>query len=234
MKSLREVGQVVGCDAPLLGLRSIGQCLEPALLGPLAPPGVSSLRNVLERGSVAKYTFSLDQFRITNTLSFHEDTDYVSFTLKVGDTVYGPQTKAMGDLNNGTYPVGLSFGPIPIDGPDTRVAFNYTIVNSGHSDAETVLHKLGELGKKWSDELPAPWDSIAYATSWLVSLFTTDCDGVVVNDEIIVTESKLKSWTCNTTSYAEPERHYGRDSLGGICNGSGSDYYVTWSIRRGF
>jgi len=40
---------------------------------------------VISRPEIQTITFSLDSFRITDTRSRHEDTDYVSFTLLVRD-----------------------------------------------------------------------------------------------------------------------------------------------------
>jgi len=52
--------------------------------------------------------FSLDSFRITETRSLHNDTDYVSLSITVGTNPAVTQTKAMGDVNNGTHDVGLA------------------------------------------------------------------------------------------------------------------------------
>src|SRR5215471_14864626 len=82
---------------------------------------------------MALYTFQLDRFHISNTRSRHTDTDYVTIGLQVGDRTFPAQTKAMGDLNNGDYPVGLAFEDILIADPATPVIFNYQIVNNGHA-----------------------------------------------------------------------------------------------------
>jgi hypothetical protein len=94
--------------------------------------------------SVALYRFSLDSFEIRNTRSRHEDTDYVAFTVMVGNGP--PQTlqKAMGNLNNGTFSVGLPIGPVPIAAYQPAVV-NYLILNSGHqsqADIEATLTKV--------------------------------------------------------------------------------------------
>ncbi len=108
------------------------------------------------------FSFYLDSFQILNTLSNHDDTDYVSFTLQVkstdGSEVIWPwanpqtQTRSMGNLNNGTYSVGLSFGPVPV-APNQVVVMNYLIVNSGHnppSDVETTLEKAGNAAATYA------------------------------------------------------------------------------------
>src|SRR3954470_7347926 len=50
--------------------------------------------------------FSLDSFRITDTRSRHEDTDFVTVSIAVGNKPAITKTKAMGNVNNGTHPVG--------------------------------------------------------------------------------------------------------------------------------
>ena len=78
------------------------------------------------------YTFTLDSFRITDTRSVHNDTDFVSIGVAVGNNP--PITvpvKDMGDVNNGTHTVNLSIPNVSV-APDQKVAFSYSIVNSGH------------------------------------------------------------------------------------------------------
>ena len=97
------------------------------------------------------FTFSLDSFRITDTRSRHNDTDYVSFTLLVksanGTGTPKTLTKSMGDVNNGTHKVGLTFSGIPINPTDT-VTLNYLIVNSGHGSPSQIVSGLESAGTK--------------------------------------------------------------------------------------
>ena len=53
------------------------------------------------------FSFSFDRFTIANTRSRDTDTDYVSVSLAVGTQPVQTQGRAMGDLNNGTYNVGI-------------------------------------------------------------------------------------------------------------------------------
>ena len=74
----------------------------------------------------------MDSFQVTNTRSFHQDTDIVTLTLKVGNQEFGPVTKSMGDLNNGDFPVNLIIDPgVTIDSK-APVVFSYKIENKGH------------------------------------------------------------------------------------------------------
>jgi hypothetical protein len=87
------------------------------------------------------YTFKLNSFRITDTRSVHNDTDFVSIAVAVGSNA--PVTLpavSMGDLNNGTYPVNISIPNIEVAAGE-RVAFSYSIVNTGY-DQNTVEHDL--------------------------------------------------------------------------------------------
>jgi len=97
------------------------------------------------------FTFTLDNFKITDTRSRHEDTDYVSFTLLVksaaGTGTPQTLTKYMGDLNNGTFPVNLSFSKIAVAPTDT-VVLNYLIVNTGHKDPTQIVSTLEDTGTK--------------------------------------------------------------------------------------
>ncbi len=231
MKTLREVGQVVGCDgAALTSLREIAAAIDPTLGEPL------SARTVLERGSVAKYTFTLEQIRITKTRALHNDTDFASVGVKVGDGDFISQGIRIGDVNDGVHHVGLSIGPIPIDGPDTPVVFNFQVVNSGHSNTEAAIATLIGYGKDMAEKYAEQgnmWGYVAAGGLALAGLLFADCDGAVAVDQIAVTESVLKGWTCASGSYSAPEKYYpGYDSATGC--GSNSQYNVIWSARRTF
>jgi|GEM_PF-6788218 len=96
------------------------------------------------------FTFTLDSFQITDTRSLHKDTDYVSFTLVVNPQggKGKPQTlkKSMGDLNNGTFPVNLSFPNVTVNPtepgllapPSFKTGANQYVV-AQHSDGSYVL-----------------------------------------------------------------------------------------------
>src|SRR5258708_3440734 len=95
------------------------------------------------------FTFTLDSFKITDTRSRHEDTDYVSFTLLVkpanGEGTPQTVTKYMGDVNNGTFKVGLSFPSVSV-GPTDSVVMNYLIVNTGHKNPSQTVTTLENAG----------------------------------------------------------------------------------------
>src|ERR1700733_9976293 len=83
--------------------------------------------------NTALYTFSLNFFKITTTRLLHEDRDFVSVALVVGNNPpISLPTKSMGNLNNGTFPVNLSIPNIAV-APTEIAAFSYGIVNTGHA-----------------------------------------------------------------------------------------------------
>lgn len=151
--------------------------------------------------------FSLDSFTIMNTRSVHEDTDFVAASVAVADRPAVTATRAMGDLNNGTYGVGLAFENVEI-GPGETAVFSYAIVNSGHEDPSWVEQQLlsavkslaekgaqaaaayagGAIGAAVGAEIgtaaiPIIGTALGALAGWLVgelgSILLADCDGPV-------------------------------------------------------
>src|SRR4051794_12980690 len=99
--------------------------------------------------------FSLDNFRITDTRSRHEDTDFVTVSITVGNKPAVTKTQSVGDVNNGTHAVGLGVSAeIPTD-VAVPVVFSYVILNNGHGDhaavqrgVEAALSALGSQAAK--------------------------------------------------------------------------------------
>src|ERR1700685_2846938 len=201
------------------------------------------------------FVFTVESFEIDNTRSRHEDTDYVSCTLAVGSGAPQTRTKFMGDLNNGTFQVGLSFGPVTI-APKEAAIFNYLILNSGHQSqqatqdaltkAGTVLAQAGaqaaaeaiasgasalvgaEIG---SAVLPVIGTVLGAIAGWLVGqlggLLFANCDGPVAAEQIAVTGAQLAAQTANGL-WQHTTTHPGTDSPHGC--GSNSLSKVTWKI----
>ena len=87
------------------------------------------------------YTFTLTNFRITDTRSLHNDTDFISIAVAVGkNPPITVPAKPMGDMNNGTHTVNLTIPNVSVGLNDT-VAFSYSIVNTGY-DKNSVEHAL--------------------------------------------------------------------------------------------
>ena len=180
-----------------------------------------------------QYVFRLDKFHIDTTRAIHEDTDVVSFALKVGDQMFGPLIKHMGDVNNGDHSVGLQFGPIPIPSTAVPILLNYQILNSGHQDQAEIDNLLSQGADYLTKGATATDNPYAIAAAWIAKFFigwlTLNCDGPVAIDQIAVSGATLDEWTRGASPHSETRR-YNYESQDGC--GSSPDYKVTWSIIR--
>ncbi len=203
-----------------------------------------------------QYTFRLDNFRIDNTRSRHEDTDFVSVSLAVGARPPQTQSRAMGDLNNGTFDVGLVFDNISVADNETAV-FTYAIVNSGHTDpsaAENILMqataKVAQVGAQaaatavgeaigvaagaaiGTAALPVIGTALGALAGWLVgeagNLIFTNCDGAVAAGMHPLTGAQLRAATAGGNALQQSDDNPGTDSNSGC--GSNSQYIVNWSV----
>ena len=244
-------GNVVGFDAldssTVFVLGSDGNLwYTPGPFGQIPSPNRiqvdGNVKRIIKPG---KYIFRLENFRITNTRSRHNDTNYVVFSIKIGDQQPLNRNKSMGDVNNGIHDVGLEFGPVLIDDPNTEVVLNYIIVNHGHS-GDNVEGALNSA----SDELLKPenigkimqagsegglWGLIAagafVGVVEIVKILTgADCDGPVAADQISVSGALLYDWAGILGLHSDTRYYPGIDSAVGC--GSNSKYYVTWSVRK--
>ncbi|HEX4037080.1 MAG TPA: hypothetical protein VHX37_03400 [Acidobacteriaceae bacterium] len=194
------------------------------------------------------FTFTLDSFKITNTRSLHEDSDYVSIAVAVGSNpAVSSPTKSMGNLNNGTFQVNLSIPSVAV-GPTDVVAFSYAIVNSGYNQdsVEQDLKKAAAaLASKAATAaagavggaLGGPPGSLlsmvgSEAFGWLLGELTgiifPNCDGPVAAGNHAYTGAQLSQQTANGATIGATDNNPGTNSATGC--GSNSQYYVTWSI----
>ena len=87
------------------------------------------------------YAFSVDGTQIDNTMAFHQDTDYGTFSLAVGKWPLQQKTFYLGDVNNGYHSINCVLGPFVVELCEP-VIFIYTLFNSGNSDADTLQTAL--------------------------------------------------------------------------------------------
>jgi hypothetical protein len=192
---------------------------------------------------MARYKFKLDNIRITNTRSRHEDTVYVTLGVKTGDQPIQTLQKRLGDLNNGTHNVDLEFD-IDVK-PGTKTVMSYLIVNSGHSDPSSQLSTIstnlvqkaynegGDDGSNTQSE-NSSWAStvvtvIEEIVKYGLGLFFANCDGWLAGETgLVFTDSNLKQMTDTTNPYRKEVFYPGYDSAHGC--GSNSKYYATWEI----
>lgn len=203
------------------------------------------------------FTFGVDSFEIANTRSLRKDTDFVSISLAVDNGAPMTKTKAMGDVDNGMHPVGLTFEGIALS-PNSKVVFSYAIVNNGHSDNSKVESSLksalSALTSKAASAIASDAGSAAGAalgasigtavvpmigsalgalagwlTSEIVGVIFANCDGPVAAGVRAFSGADLLAAAAHGSGRVERDHHPGVDSATGC--GANSSYYVTWSVH---
>ena len=199
----------------------------------------------------ASFNFTLISMKITNTRSRHEDTDFVSFTMQQtsnNKAVTANKTlhKSMGDLNNGTFSINLTFQAVHVQDGD-HIAVNYLVVNSGHQKADEVYATLSKAGSNMATAglaaagaaigtaIPIPGLGTAlgalggFLVGQITAIINANCDGPVAAENNVFKLSDLLERTAHG-KFTHETKHPGTDSASGC--GSNSEYYVTWSIER--
>ena len=191
------------------------------------------------------YTFTLNNFRITDTRSVHNDTDFVGFSVAVGSNppITVP-TKAMGDVNNGTHQVNLTIPNVLVQ-PGQTVAFTYRIDNTGYNanKVEQALKtavaagasKAATAGGAGLGSLigcPECGAAVGPGLGWLAGklegIIFADCDGTVAAGAHTFPQADLARLTAGGKVISQTDDNTGTDSPTGC--GSNSRYYVTWSV----
>jgi hypothetical protein len=179
------------------------------------------------------YTFRLDQYRIVETRSPHNDTNVVAYTLTVGDQTY-TQTLPPSDVNNGNHDICLEFPGIKIPTPSTPVTIAFAIVNAGHNSAAVEAALKAGVDKVIAGEIgnSNPLSSVAMtAVDAALAVIFANCDGTVAADSLKVERSALDATIPAAGRVQTHTKHYpGTDSSTG-CGGN-SDYYVTQTVIR--
>jgi hypothetical protein len=181
------------------------------------------------------YRFDLNKYEIKDTRSRHEDTNYITAALSVNDQPIGsPQTKFMGNQNNGTFPVGFSWANVDVPEGGTATLF-YQILNSGHKSHAELENALTAYAQQ---QLPstAPsigdWKSVLLelAAAHTIKLLFANCDGPIAPPEgrkLVWSSDELKSVAPGTTGEESVHEH-GNDSPSGC--GKNSHYIVHFSV----
>ena len=204
-------------------------------------------------------TFSagLDSFAISNTRSLHKDTDFVSVSLAVAHRAPLSQTRALGDLNNGHFPLNMVFSHVTI-APGEKAVLTYNMVNSGHQKpseveqglekATTTLAQKGAqiaataIGSAIGAELGASIGTavvpligtaigvlVGYLTGSIFGILFANCDGPVASAVHVLTYEDVKAALATGHGVTHTDDHPGVDSSVGC--GSNSHYTVTWSVK---
>lgn len=185
---------------------------------------------------MALFNFTLDSFSITQTRSKHEDTNFVAFTLKLGSLDPKPLFKAMGNVNNGTHQVQLSFSGIEV-GQDDSFLLNYLILNAGSASSAEVQTALQNLGINWANgQGPTPpqtASALGAGHDWfnteLQGILRSKCDGVVAAEQSRFVYGDLLKLIPNTT-FTHQTVHAGTHSPSGC--GNNSQYTVNWNLAK--
>lgn len=153
--------------------------------------------------------------------------------------------KSLGDVNNGTHKINLTFSNEKIADTDT-VTLNYLVMNSGHKSESQIYKVLEDTGGNLATKgltaaggalgtlipIPLVGTALGAGAGWLVgelkSLLSADCDGPVAAGQIVMQYPDMVAKTAHGT-FSDTTKHPGSDSPSGC--GSNSVYYVTWFMQ---
>jgi hypothetical protein len=199
------------------------------------------------------FVVSLDSFQIFDTTSPHNDTDYVYFTVKVGDQMFGPMHAGLGSLNNGVYPLSWKI-PIAVADDATPIVISYQIVNNGAGDQHQQIQNdaaiLGGIGNVLQG-VGAVVGAIEPIGGIVVGVIGSavgaignaiqaidgmlDCDQAIVNDVLLTTRSTILG-SIGPTGRQSVTRDYRTPGRGGgipiWLHCRTAHYAVTWSITE--
>jgi hypothetical protein len=209
-----------------------------------------------DTSSPSSFTLALDSFEITNTRSRHEDTDFVSVAVTVGTRAPLTQTRSLGDLNNGTFPLNMAFPNLQVR-PHENVTLNYVMVNAGHQDPSAVEQGIKQLSETLAQKaataaataaggavgaalgasigtavVPLLGTALGALAGWIINdvwgFLFADCDGPVAAAVHVLKGSEILAAQQRGGMVVRDE-HPGVDSPAGC--GSNSHYFVTWSVH---
>jgi hypothetical protein len=189
-----------------------GLATDGALAAKLTGAGISKLPlKMQQQPGPPRYVFRIDDFEITKTRALHEDTDYVT----AGLSGQANQVKSMGDRNDGTFPVGLSFtAAVDANG---KVTLSYVIINTAKPlGAVTDFLRTAalDIGQNFGLDL--------------TGILSGGCDGLVAQGHHTFNGTQLASQTAKGGVISGNDYSPGSDSPTGC--GSNSRYYVDWSV----
>ena len=179
-----------------------------------------------------RFKFAVGSYEIKQRRR-HEDTNYITAALSVNNQPIGsPQTKFMGNQNNGTYPVGFSWPDVDVP-EGGRVTLFYEILNSGHKDhagLEKVLTVWAGEQQKLPQTTAPVTDLKGELIKYLTGFAVVDCDGPITPAEgrkLVWDFWELKGIAPGTT-YNESVTEHGNNSPTGC--GKNSHYIVNFSV----
>ncbi len=84
--------------------------------------------------------FTVKSFALSNTRSVHEDTNYVAVAINQNGTEIPPQTKRIGNVNNGTHAVNVAVSVSSTYHDTDTFALSYLVINHGGGKTQDVLN----------------------------------------------------------------------------------------------
>jgi hypothetical protein len=201
------------------------------------------------------YRITFQSFGISNTRAPHDDTDYLAVNMSINQVPLTPQTKRVGNVDNGEYDVGFYFDLEDTVQPNDQIVFNYIIVNHGGDSSANVLKSCAEATTETVlKNINGQEDALVYIDGYpgiyfpycmtinkrskgemnglwdqvkqVFSHLSSDrCDGVVVIDRLSFPGKYLANMELVSPRTIKYE---GVDSRDGC--GSDSVYEITWTI----
>lgn len=221
-----RLGLEVEAVAPLLriAVAKLDRVLRSQRVAPSTPSHHQKGR------SMARVMFRIPHLHIGQVRSPDTDTDVVTLAVKVGDQIFPPVTKRIGDVGVGDHAVNLEVGPVEVGDADP-VTVSLIVANMGYdaSDEAYALKLMNTLSDAAAAVLTAlygagaAWQELNKATKWINGLLTANCDGLVAQDQYVLTGADLAGLAPQTRDYP------GTNTPDGC--GANSNYQVTWDAR---
>lgn len=200
---------------------------QDASYGHLPPPNPKGLT----------YNFRVKEIEAVKIRSQMWDTVTLVFSVKVGDTVYGPVTKQFGDKGTGAVMPRpekadeLWLGAIPDIKDDTPIVVGYAVNNQGYENnakREQMAKKVLEWIFKGAAGELAPLVPI------VESYNSQNCDMPLATDSYKLTGKSLANELATSDSKSYPKPHPGKGSgTGGWFSCQPTFLYnVTWEVKK--
>ncbi len=186
------------------------------------------------------FSFSIVSVNIQNTRSKHLDTDYLAFTLKLGQLDAQTEVVFLGNLNSGVHTRGPDQRYVWFDSYEVSMydslMLNYMIVNAGSTTMAKTQTALEQAGAAWaagqgpssSNFVGALQDGQNWFTDQLKGILNPhSCDGMVAAEQDNFHLGDLNRFITQGT-FTQQTHHPGVRSPSGC--GPNSHYTVTWSI----
>ena len=106
-----------------------------------------------------QYILRLNNFKIFDITWPNSDTDYVYFTVRVGNQTFGLTHVGLGDLHQRVFYLNWEVGPVFIS-DNTKIAISYQIVNNGTVDKQKQLAIDAQIAGTVGDVLSAGGDIV--------------------------------------------------------------------------